>query len=98
MTLKDRLISLIRTFVPQAVAVALAWIATNWGWVISEDWARELQLLTVEGIAAVYYSIIRWAEARWPQVGWLLGWASQPVYVAPHEVPAVDATGTVVVG
>lgn len=97
MTLKDRLISLIRTFVPQVVAVALAWIATNWGWVIPAEWAQELQLLAIEAVAAVYYSIVRWAEGRWPQVGWLLGWAAQPTYVPAPEVPKVEATGIVIV-
>lgn len=93
MTLKDRVISFIRTFTPQLVGLLLAWIATNWGWTIPEEWAAEIKFLTVELVAGIYYTLIRFLEARFPQAGWLLGYASQPVYVAPPEVPKVERTG-----
>jgi hypothetical protein len=94
-TLKDRLASFVRTFTPQLVGLLLTWIATHWGWEIPEEWANEIKFLAIELVAGVYYAAVRFAEARWPRIGWLLGWAAQPVYVPAPEVPKVEATGVV---
>lgn len=34
----------------------------------------------VAALSGVYYSLVRWAETRWPNVGVLLGWIGAPLY------------------
>lgn len=77
MTLRDYLASLIRTFVPIAVGLGLAWVAAKTGVSISDEPAKTL----VTGLAAAgYYAAVRALEARWTWAGWLLGYAVPPRY------------------
>lgn len=88
--LHDYLISLIRTVVPAAVGLVLAWLARKTGIVLPEDLSAELTL-TVAGVAiGAYYAAVRALEVRWPWVGRLLGSRRQPTYVRPGEAVVVD--------
>lgn len=93
MTLKDRFVSIIRTFTPQIMGMLITWIATRFGIKLPETVASELQFLAVEAVALGYYALIRWVETHVPNAGWLLGYAAQPVYVPAPAVPEAQATG-----
>jgi hypothetical protein len=91
MTLRDRLASLIRTGVPYLVGLLLTWLGRNTGIVLDDGSSAELTAWLVLAAGTAYYALIRWAETRWPRVGWLLGWALQPKYadVVKGEVVSV---------
>lgn len=73
----DLLVSLKRTLIPIVVgAVAASFLA---GYV--DPVALERVLSGV--ISAVYYTVIRFAETKYPGVGVLLGSKAQPVYEKP---------------
>jgi hypothetical protein len=88
--LNDQIVAGIRTFVPWIVGVAIAQLAmqgidvnailkslSDMG--ISVDVGSIV--VTVTGIVtAAYYALAKWAEAKWPQMGWLLGYAKAPTY------------------
>ena len=44
--------------------------------------AADLILTAV--FTAAYYALIRWLQARWPWVGWLLGYPTSPSYEPRH--------------
>lgn len=80
MTVRDLLVSLIRTAVPYGVGIVLLWIGTKTGLTIPDEPTKTV----VTGfVAAGYYTLVRLAEARWSWVGWLLGYAVSPTYVKP---------------
>lgn len=95
MTIKDRLVSIIRTFTPQIVGAFLTWLGAKLGIKFPEAVAVELQFLAVEAVALGYYALIRWVETHVPNAGWFLGYAAQPVYVSAPNVPEAQATGMV---
>lgn len=80
MTLKDRLASLVRTGVPYGVGLALAWIGRKTGIILSDSSSAEVTAWAGFLAGTAYYGIVRWAESRWPRVGWLLGLAKTPTY------------------
>lgn len=70
--------SLIRTWVPIWVTIAVGWVqdATN-----ITDLDTSQIAITVAGIAiSVYYAIVRALEVKFPAVGVLLGRRSAPQY------------------
>ncbi len=72
--------SLIRTYTPIAVGALVTYLARTWGVVIDDHASADLTL-GVGGIAmALYYTLLRVAEAKVPALGWLLGVAKQPAY------------------
>lgn len=83
-TLGDLLVSYIRTGVPIVAGLVIAFIFKHAG--IGLDEAKVdawLEPLCIGG----YYAGVRWAEAKWHAVGWLLGVAKRPVYVpAPPKL------------
>lgn len=80
MKLSNWLASVIRTTVPIVVGSVAGWLAAKIGIVIDE----QSQAGFVSGFTGVliagYYNLIRWAEGRWPWVGWFLGLAVNPTY------------------
>lgn len=93
MTINDRITALIRTVVPYLWAAALTWLFARFPFVESmvatvSDWADQdvtaaLGLLFVGLVLTGYYSLARWAGARWPWLeAWLVGRSVVPVYVA----------------
>jgi len=79
--LNDYLLSLIRTYVPLVVGVALTWAARRWGVVLPEDLSAQATMLTTGLVVAVYYGLVRGLEMRWPRFGKLLGASKPPAYV-----------------
>lgn len=79
--LGDQVISYIRTVVPLAVGSLIILIGKHLG-VYTPDttgWAATATAV----VSAAYYVVIRWAEAKWPNLGWLLGSPTAPTYTKP---------------
>ena len=74
--MNDYLVSLIRTVVPAAVAVAITWLA-NFG--VEIDSTEAITFLTGL-VISIYYAVVRALERRFPWVGWLLGMPRPPTY------------------
>lgn len=77
MTLRDYLVSVLRTVVPYAVGLGLVWLADKTGITVPDE---PTKTLATGLVAAGYYAAVRAAEARWSWVGWLLGYAVSPTY------------------
>lgn len=88
--MSDQIVSWIRTVVPAAIAAGLTLLAKRTGVVVDDDTSQALTLGVVGVVLAIYYPAVRWAEARVPAVGWLLGVARAPSYD-----PTVALTGHV---
>lgn len=83
--MKDKLISLIRTFVPILVGTLSAWLVSKGIQLPAEAYGGlESFLIEVLSVltATAYYAIVRWLESKWPKLGWLLGYAAAPEYKA----------------
>lgn len=78
--LNDYVIAHIRTLVPVAVGTALTWLATSLQIVVSPSSQAGLVALCTAVLSGAYYSLAKLAEARFPQLGWLLGKAAEPSY------------------
>lgn len=90
MTLGAVVPSLIRTYVPVLVGQALSWLVV-WGIVdtgaITDDQQAAVSAALGAVLTGAYYTAVRLAERRWPQVGLLLGSSQQPVdYAAGQDV------------
>jgi hypothetical protein len=85
MKLNDTLTGLIRTWVPIAVGAALSWLATN-GLQLDKETQTATIVAATGAIQALYYTLVRLLENKFPQVGWLLGSAKTPSYSAPKVV------------
>jgi hypothetical protein len=83
------LVNLIRTYVPVAIGALIAWLATLG---VSIDNATSAGFVAgLTGLAtALYYTLVRVAESRWPKLGVLLGVPRAP----SNPVPASDAGDT----
>lgn len=77
--------SVIRTVVPAIVGAVVAWLVARG---VEVDPATEAQLVAALTalLTGVYYALVRLAERRWPEAGWLLGTAKQPTYVHEREL------------
>jgi hypothetical protein len=96
--MSDALTGLIRTWVPVAVGAFIAWLVTLGVELDPQTEAGLITGLTALAIA-IYYSIVRLLEAKWPAVGILLGAPKAPFYELPqgeHEFEeAIDSDGNV---
>lgn len=82
MTLRDFLVSLIRTIVPGLVGTVLAHYGIN-----ALDIAGvPVQIVMTTLVITGYYAGVRFLETRWRWVGVLLGWAVTPLY--PSMTPS----------
>ena len=80
-----RPISYIRTWVPKAVGGALVYLATRWGFVLSEEDSATVTIGATVFAGGAYYWIVRRLEERIPKAGRLLGRAMRPVYKFPDD-------------
>lgn len=83
--MSDYAVSLIRTFVPAAVAALLTWLASRWGVVIDDTTSVQVTTGVTGLVLAVYYAAARAAESRWPAAGWLLGIPATPEYAGTTD-------------
>lgn len=88
-TSADLVTSLVRTWVPILVGGVISWAATEGITVSGPDQGALITVLT-SVIIAVYYTVVRIAEQKWPVLSVLLGSTSQPTY-APPPPPAGPA-------
>lgn len=80
--MNDFFASLIRTYVPIAVAAVVTWLA-NVGVVLPDDASVQLSSFLGGLAGALYYTVVRWLEQRHPALGKLLGVDKQPTYDTP---------------
>nr|PZN20457.1 MAG: hypothetical protein DIU80_20245 [Chloroflexota bacterium] len=78
--MSDAILSLIRTYMPLAVGVAVTYLARELGVVLDEDTSAMASSAAVAVVTAVYYAAARALESRWPALGVLLGAARAPSY------------------
>lgn len=84
MTRSDQLVSLVRTFVPALVGLAIAALTK-----INADIDSAALTALVDAIViGAYYTVVRFLEARWPKFGILLGVPKQPSYPGATDAPA----------
>lgn len=81
--------SVLRTVVPMIYAMLVRWGVVSW---LDPDNRFLTGFITVL-VTAVFYIVLRFAEQYWDKIGWLLGYARQPVYVK-GEVLKVEETPT----
>jgi hypothetical protein len=79
MNLGDTALSYVRTLVPVAVGFVVSWAALV-GVNVDPGTQTALISLLTSVITGLYYVVVRWAESRWPKVGWLLGSPKTPTY------------------
>jgi hypothetical protein len=89
--------SVLRTVVPIIYALLVRKGVVEW---LGFDDALVNNALTLL-VTALFYVVLRVAERYWDKIGWLLGYAQQPVYVqgqviAVEETPTPPTTTTVV--
>jgi uncharacterized membrane protein (DUF441 family) len=84
MNLGDLALSYVRTLVPIGVGFLVSWAALA-GVNVDESQQTMLISLLTSVITGAYYVVVRWAETRWPKIGWLLGSPKVPVYNPPTE-------------
>ena len=82
-------LSLIRTWVPIGVGWLLGLLA-GWGIGLDADSSVALSTGVTALVTALYYLLARWLERRWPQLGWLLGAPSQPIYAKAEDTVRVN--------
>lgn len=86
--------SLIRTYVPLGVGVGLSYLATRGVHLDPQAQAGLIALLTAV-LTAVYYTVVRLVETRYPAIGTVLlglGIKAKPGYAKPGD-PAVHPMG-----
>jgi hypothetical protein len=88
--LNDYVIAHIRTLVPLAVGSALTWLATSLHLVVDPSSQAGLVALCTAVLSAAYYSLAKLAEAKFPQLGWLLGKAAEPSYSTATQADLDD--------
>lgn len=82
-TVGDALIALVRTVVPAIVGYLLALLAQA-GFGLPPGAAPLADLILTAVFTAAYYALIRWLQAKWSWVGWLLGYPTSPSYDPRH--------------
>jgi len=75
--LNNYAISVIRTVVPITVGNAITSFEVFLG--VDLDNAA-LQVAAVSAVTGAYYLAVRFAEAKYPNIGLLLGWKAKPIY------------------
>lgn len=80
--MSDFVVSFIRTYVPILVGSLISWLTTK-GLTLDETASAGLVVFLTGFLIAAYYGVVRLLEARFPQVGILLGSVKQPEYNEP---------------
>jgi hypothetical protein len=88
-------LSLIRTYAPILVGAFASWLLTV-GLDIDSETQAGLVIFLTGLLQAVYYTVVRLAEQRFPGIGVLLGAAKSPdAYSKGEEPAAVEADADV---
>lgn len=82
--------SIIRTVVPVVVGSILAVLAKR-GFDLDQ---AEINSWLIPTVISGYYAIVRTLEAKYPNLGWLLGVPKAPGYSAASVPPAQPSPGT----
>lgn len=80
MTLNDSALAYIRTYVPYAVGLAVGWILLRLGLNLHGETESAIAAFGVAAVTNVYYVAVRFAEAKFPALGVLLGAPRTPIY------------------
>jgi hypothetical protein len=86
--LNDYVTSLIRTWTPVGIGLALTWLAREWGVVLDESTSAAASGVAVALVSGLYYAAVRALEAVDPRIGrWLLalGAGGTPSYERPRS-------------
>lgn len=75
--IKDLIPSLIRTWMPIVVGFIVSFL-TMLGVNVTDDQKATLMVLLASIVSAVYYTVVRFLESKFPQLSWLLGYPTQP--------------------
>lgn len=78
--------SVLRTVVPIVYAALVRWGVVEW---LDPDDAFVTNLIAVV-VTMLFYVALRFAEQHWDKIGWLLGYAKQPVYVKGEVLSVVE--------
>lgn len=85
--LSNAVISWIRTIVPVVVGVVVAWVQP---FGIEVDTTEAVTVLTAVA-TAVYYTLARMIESKFPKWGFLLGVPREPIYAkGPVQKDPID--------
>ncbi len=76
--MNDFITSIIRTWVPIIVGAFVTWLANTTG--VTDIDTATLATVVTGVVIAVYYALVRLAEARWPAIGFFLGKPTKPEY------------------
>lgn len=91
--LNDLVPSLIRTYVPMGVGLALTFLFRTLHIVIDDQTSAAVTAFAVLVVSGVYYAAVKALEAKWPAIGRVLLalglTAKQPAYVKPAAVASV---------
>jgi hypothetical protein len=80
MTMHDKALAFIRTYVPYLIGLAVVWVLVHADVVIPDDVHGAFVALAIGVVTVLYYVIVRLVETRLPWLGVLLGWPSRPDY------------------
>ena len=69
--------SFVRTLVPVAVGQIAAYLATI-GIELPDDVMAAVTVILGFIITAIWYTVVRFLEQKWPWIGVLIGWAATP--------------------
>jgi len=83
--LSNFVVSLIRTWTPIGVGLALTWLASTLHVVIAPSSQAGLVALCVAVLSAGYYLLARLLERQFPWLGALLGATAKPSYSKPSQ-------------
>lgn len=84
--------SIIRTVMSAILGYVFAWLLAK-GIDIGETNRGVIEAWFIVTSQGVVYAAIRYAESRWPAVGWLLGIAKTPGYAVEDAPPAQPSPG-----
>ena len=88
--MNDYVLSLIRTWTPVGVGLALTWLARELGVVLDEDTGAMASTVAVAVVTAAWYALARALEAVDPRIGRVLlalGAGSAPTYQRSRGLP-----------
>lgn len=80
MTVRDKIAGYLRTYVPVGIGLVLTLLARKYGVVIDDTISTSATVGLSGVVVAAYYAVVRGLEAKFPKLGWLLGFKGQPTY------------------
>lgn len=107
MTLRDKILSTIRTGVAAAVGALATWLATHLGIILNNDSSTALITAAMVTATIAYHATASWIQRTWPKIavrwpalnstaGWLvrllLGTGGPPTYDSVDTPAATEST------